>query len=808
MKRHVLGRLLAVLLSVAMVVSMLNSVGFLGRAQADEDTWTKTVAGLGTSVIKAPKQPSSGDDEWTGSYVWYGKYKGTPVRYRVLAPKTTTYGGTTMLLDCDKFLYEASFDEDYELNSGAQWVNEWKYSDVKNGLNGSAFLTKANGFSVLEREAIASSTVSGHELNTGNVEDKFFVNYVGLTGEKVFLLDYEDVINPEYGYTADTGWERVENGADYYFESHYVVNRVKTNSVDRRAWWWLRSASFIDPEDYYGDVYHGYDTFAGGVFLDGYIQDEFPVSYDGAVSPAFNVNLSSVIFTSVITGTAGKDNAEYKLTLADSNLTVGIQSGKTVTVSGSKITVPYTITGADASKATQVSVLILNKPYTAGNTNDATVRYYGKLDTGSATGFTTTGTGTFTLPVGYSLSGWNSSYYVYLLAEDVNGIHETDYASAPKKLAAPTSVKITTQPGDKTLLVGSKAKFTVAASGSGTLQYQWQFRKDSSSAWADSAQSGNKTDTLLVATTAGMHGYQFRCVVTDSTGGKAYSNPATLTLKPRITTQPEDKNLLVGSTAKFTVAATGKAALKYQWQYRKDANSSWANSGQQGAKTDTLLVSTTAGLHGYQFRCIVTDGNGQKSYSRAATLTLKPRIITQPVDKDLLVGSTAKFTIEAIGKGTLTYQWQYRKNEKTSWADSGQQGAKTNTLLVSTTAGLHGYQFRCIVTDGNGQITYSKTVTLTLKPRITKQPAKATSVTAGSTAQIKVEATGKSTLKYQWQYRKNSSCAWADSAQSGNKTATLSVAATKGLDGYEFRCIVTDGNGRKTISSMATLIVE
>ena len=203
----------------------------------------------------------------------------------------------------------------------------------------------------------------------------------------------------------------------------------------------------------------------------------------------------------------------------------------------------------------------------------------------------------------------------------------------------------------------------------------------------------------------------------------------------------------------------------------------------------------------------MTDGNGQKSYTRAATLSLKPRITTQPVNKDLLVGSTAKFTIAATGKGTLKYQWQYRKDENASWANSGQKGAKTDTLLVSCTAGLHGYQFRCVVTDGNGQKSYSNTVTLTLKPRITTQPTN-TSVTAGTKAKFTVVATGKSTLTYQWQFRKNSSCEWANSGQSGNKTATLSVASTTGLNGYQFRCIVTDGNQQETISNTVTLTVK
>ena len=790
MKKHVLRRLSAVLLSVAMVVSLMHSAGFCGKAKAASTDWWKTVAGVGTTVIKAPVAPYDENAAWKGSYVWYGKYDGNPVRYRVLAPKTTTYGGTTMLLDCDTILYEVPFDADNKPNSGAQKANEWKYSDVKAGLNGSDFLTKANGFTTLEKAAIAASKVAGHKLETGSYTDGWFVNYIGLTGEKVFLLDSEDILNPKYGYTSVDGYTDAEGSAGWY----ETYNRIKEDALGNYNFWWLRSACSEDGHDYSGYLYY-----------DGTI-DYMCVDMDYGVSPAFNINLSSVIFTSVVSGTAGQEFAEYKLTLADSDLKIGIQSDKTLTASGSEITVPYTITGNDASKATQVSVLILDKPYTAGNTTNAKIKYYSELDTGFGNDFMTTGTGTFTLPSGLSISGWNSKYYVYLLAEDVNGIYETDYASTPLKLTAPGYPNINTQPANASVAVGNKAEFSVVAVGNGTLTYQWQRRESISSDWI--TFSAVSTDpTFSVTPTTEYHGYQYRCLVNDSKGRQAVSDYATLTVRPKITTQPVDKSLLVNSTAKFTVAATGKGTLIYQWQYRKNASASWANSGQQGAKTDTLLVSATAGLHGYQFRCVVTDGNGQKSYTRAATLSLKPRITTQPVNKDLLVGSTAKFTIAATGKGTLKYQWQYRKDENASWADSGQKGAKTDTLLVSCTAGLHGYQFRCIVTDGNGQKSYSNTVTLTLKPRITTQPTDK-SVTAGTKAKFTVVATGKSTLTFQWQFRKNSSCEWANSGQSGNKTATLSVAATKGLNSYQFRCIVTDGNGRKTYSSIVTLTVK
>ena len=76
----------------------------------------KTIAGLGTTAIAAPTELSSINDPWKGSFVYYGTYNGSPVRYRVLDPNTTEYSadGTTktMLLDCDTILFARRFHWD------------------------------------------------------------------------------------------------------------------------------------------------------------------------------------------------------------------------------------------------------------------------------------------------------------------------------------------------------------------------------------------------------------------------------------------------------------------------------------------------------------------------------------------------------------------------------------------------------------------------------------------------------------------------------------------------------------------------
>ena len=365
---------------------------------------------------------------------------------------------------------------------------------------------------------------------------------------------------------------------------------------------------------------------------------------------------------------------------------------------------------------------------------------------------------------------------------------------------------ITTQPTDKAVVINSVAQFTVAAKGTGTLTYRWQSRKNESSSWSNTGQSGANTATLSVSATGALHGWQFRCVVSDSTGEKAYSNAATLTVKPKIDTQPEDAYAPAGTTANFTVAATGTGTVSYQWQSRRNASATWNNSGMPGAKTATLSVNTSSGLHGWQFRCVITDGNGQHAFTNAATVYVKLAIVTQPKNTSATAGATAQFTVNAIGKKPFTYQWQSRKNASGTWSNSGQSGAKTATLSVQTVAGLNGWQFRCVVKDATGQTVVSDAATLAIVPKITTQPSNA-SVAVGSTAKFTVAATGKANLTYQWQSRKKSTSDWSNSGQSGAKTTTLSVNAIAGLNGWQFRCVVTDGNGQKSYSNAATLNV-
>jgi len=110
--------------------------------------------------------------------------------------------------------------------------------------------------------------------------------------------------------------------------------------------------------------------------------------------------------------------------------------------------------------------------------------------------------------------GTDGNLYYLQHGGSVRRVTFTGTVSAP-----PT---ITDQPVSKTVSVGQSATFTVAASGSGTLSYQWQRNG------ANISGATTTSFTIASAQTADS-GAGFRCVVKNSVGS-ATSNTATLTV--------------------------------------------------------------------------------------------------------------------------------------------------------------------------------------------------------------------------------------------------------------------------------------
>ena len=394
-------RIISLAVTFALVLGMLPIVGRPLHVYAESSN--KSIACLGTEALTHPLVPKDDTEHWAGSFVYLGKYNDKPVKYRVLDPDTTRFGSRTMFLDCHEVLYAKQYDS----TPFGPWTESNLYKELNT--NSDSFLNTS--FTSTERGAIAESTVGSHELayesteeGAVNVDDfvkECFDVYTPLNGEKIFFLDVEDVSNNAYGYES---------------RGSYSLSRLKS---DHKSWW-LRSKDMRP--DIKEERYGASDEYK-------WITPLWFINPNG-ISPALNVDLGKTVFSSVVSGTAGQTNAEYKLTLLDPDMTLSMDKG--VKKKGSLVTIPYTITNNSAENVpTQVSAVVTDGMWTeSGWSEGASILQYTKLDVES---FGLTGTGSFTLDE--SITGdWGKDYHVYILAEDVREGINSDYASEPVEI--------------------------------------------------------------------------------------------------------------------------------------------------------------------------------------------------------------------------------------------------------------------------------------------------------------------------------------------------------------------------------------
>lgn len=157
----------------------------------------------------------------------------------------------------------------------------------------------------------------------------------------------------------------------------------------------------------------------------------------------------------------------------------------------------------------------------------------GQDHTGSAAMFDTSqavsATGSQNVPV-TGLTG-GTAYYAHFVHTDA-AANDSTVATDATGDTTPEAPVITVQPSNATVTAGQQAQFSVTATGSGTLTYQWQ--EDTGGGFSNisdgGAYSGATTDTLSIDTVRSMNGYDYRCNVSDDDAGPTTSNSAALTV--------------------------------------------------------------------------------------------------------------------------------------------------------------------------------------------------------------------------------------------------------------------------------------
>jgi hypothetical protein len=214
---------------------------------------------------------------------------------------------------------------------------------------------------------------------------------------------------------------------------------------------------------------------------------------------------------------------------------------------------------------------------------------------------------------------------------------------------------ITAQPVATSAIVGSAVTFTVGASGSAPLTYQWRVN--------GTAIAGATASAFTIPSVALVNAGTYSVVITNGFG-TATSVGADLTVSattsaPIFQYQPSSTTVNVGGTASFSVGLVGTPPLTYQWM-----KGGVAIAGATAASlTFPAAQLTDAGV----YSVTITNPVGTVVSSNA-TLTVTSSgtpvpvaIVQQPVPVSTNEGGGATFSVAVTGDATITYQW--RKNQ-------------------------------------------------------------------------------------------------------------------------------------------------
>jgi len=338
------------------------------------------------------------------------------------------------------------------------------------------------------------------------------------------------------------------------------------------------------------------------------------------------------------------------------------------------------------------------------------------------------------------------------------------------------------QPNNQTVTQGQNATFSVAASGTAPLSYQWDFD--------GAAVVGATNSSLALTNVQGTQAGSYTAVVTN-VAGSVTSRAATLTvdIAPTITTQPQSQSVTQGQNVSFSVVAEGTANLNYQWYI----NGSIVNGHNGRNSTYNVNGAGTGDSADYT---VVVQNNWGSVTSTVATLAVgvPPGIQTQPNNLTVVEGETATFSVVANGTEPFGYQWYF----------NGSAGASdTNSSLSLVNAQTpQGGSYTVVVTNSWGSVTSAVAVlSVSVPPTITSQPQNQGAIQGpGQSVSFNVEAGGTAPLTYQWYL--NSAPVGGPAAQ--GSTLTINNPGPPQAGSYT---VVVSNPGSAVTSAVATLTI-
>lgn len=368
-------RFWSILLSTVMVIIMLPSV-----------TFHVSAASLSSSAIRLDANNSFGIVGSGTNWVYFGKYNGSPIKWRVLS---TNKNG---------IIFQDS-GNDYYTGHGLFLMSDISLGKTKFKIDNSSNLYQGSDLQAYCNTTLYNSCFTVEEQATILYTSKSdpAVSYFGtstLVKDKLFSLSVEEATNSSYGFNSSTTPDSAR----------------LTNTI-----WQLRS-----PHSSLSTIIGVVDNSDGSI-----TQGMINSSYN--VRPAFNMNLSTVLFTSAAQGGKSLSSMSnsltsvpqtatntYKLTLLDNTRKFGITTSSASVEAGGTVSIDYS--GATYGTNEYISAMLVDA--------DDNVLYYGRVKA-VADSSSENGTANINIPISLASGG----YTLKLFSEQYNGDLNTDYAS-------------------------------------------------------------------------------------------------------------------------------------------------------------------------------------------------------------------------------------------------------------------------------------------------------------------------------------------------------------------------------------------
>jgi hypothetical protein len=281
------------------------------------------------------------------------------------------------------------------------------------------------------------STVAGSIDNASQYTGSYYCVDDTSTFDWYAYDAYRKGLTGTYAYSGTYHPDRVAGTAPSSAQALWPLSNAEVSVLDPSireytGLWWLRSPGSSNTTSV---------GTSGTVYVDGPHRIN-PCS----IRPAFNLNLSSVIFTSAASGgkpaTVGSNlsavqtpSGKLKFTFEDAALSLSANQASRTAKSGDTVSIPYT--GAVTGAGKYVSAVIVDGTDT---------KFYGKL-VDLTSGSSASGTVTFTVPAVANLPDGN--YTLRLFYEEIGGENYSDFASTPVDIPLTVKNSITV---DKTAL--------------------------------------------------------------------------------------------------------------------------------------------------------------------------------------------------------------------------------------------------------------------------------------------------------------------------------------------------------------------